>query len=52
MDTTPRDPNDAPRSDEPRRSDDATVPDQGDLHDVPDDEVIEQTLPKRDKPGS
>jgi hypothetical protein len=49
MATTPRPKDDdAPRSDEPSRTDTTRTPDEAGPHDVPDDEVIEHTLPKRD----
>ena len=47
MATTPRPQDDAPRSEDPSRIDTAT-PDGPGPHDVPDEQVIEQTLPKRD----
>lgn len=49
MATTPRPPDDdAPRSDDPARTDTTRTPDEAGPHDVPDDEVIERTLPKRE----
>lgn len=51
MATTPKRDDDVPRSDDSARSDIPPAPDEDGPHDVPDDEVIEQTLPAR-KPDS
>ena len=48
MATSPNSSSEAPRAEDPSASDIAPVPDQDGPHDVPDDEVIEHTLPKRD----
>jgi hypothetical protein len=45
MASTPNDPKDSPRADETSSNDVKPVPDQDGPHDVPDTEVIEQTLP-------
>ena len=49
MATAPRSPDDAPRADEKSRSDVPPAPDEAGPHDVPDEEVIEQTLPAGDR---
>jgi hypothetical protein len=45
MASTPNTPKDSPRADETGSNDVQPVPDQDGPHDVPDNEVIEQTLP-------
>jgi hypothetical protein len=47
MATAPTRPDDAPRGDDTSRSDVPPVPDEAGPHDVPDDDVIEHTLPKK-----
>lgn len=51
MATAPKSPDDAPRADEKSRSDVPPAPDEAGPHDVPDDEVIEQTLPSGPRDG-
>ena len=45
MATAPSTPDDARRADDTSRKDVPPAPDEAGPHDVPDDEVIEQTLP-------
>ena len=51
MATAPKGPNETPRSEETGRDDVAPVPDEAGPHDVPDEEVIEHTLPARSSPA-
>ena len=51
MATVPTSPNEAPRSEDAGRSDLPPTPDEPGPHDVPDDEVIEHTLPARTTQG-
>ena len=51
MATDPKTPNETPRSEEPGRDEIAPVPDEAGPHDIPDEEVIEHTLPARSSTG-
>jgi hypothetical protein len=45
MATQPSSPKEAPRSEQPGREEMPATPDEAGPHDVPDDEVIDRTLP-------
>ena len=51
MATVPSSQNEAPRSEDAGRGDVPPAPDEPGPHDVPDDEVIEHTLPARSTQG-
>jgi len=51
MATVPSSPNEAPRSEDAARGDLPATPDEAGPHDVPDEEVIEHTLPARSTQG-